>query len=246
MKKKFPESFHHSHDSTSIRNRIGSNRGQSFLKDAVFGGIDGTVTTFAVVAGVVGAGLSNNTILILGVANLLADGFSMAVSNYMGTQTENQETQLLQDFETHQVKVDPVSEREEVRVILQKKGFSGDLLEKNIEFYTSNEKVWVEFMMMHEYGKNLEVRSGTKAAIITFVAFALFGSMPLVSYFASFDNPFFWSSLFAGLSFIGVGSLKSHWTVENRWISASKTLAAGTLASGIAYLAGYLIERYIL
>ncbi len=60
-----------------------------YLEEFVYGGIDGAVTTFAVVAGVVGASLSSSIILILGFANLIADGFSMAVSNYLSTKSEN-------------------------------------------------------------------------------------------------------------------------------------------------------------
>ncbi len=246
MTEKFPASFQHSHDRASILRRLRSNKKQSYIKDAVFGGIDGTVTTFAVVAGVVGAGLSNKTIIILGIANLLADGFSMAVGNYMGTKTENQEVQLLEEFETQQVRKDPDSEKEEVRLILKEEGFTGDLLEKNLEFYTKDEKSWVKYMVLHEYGKTLEFRSGIKAGVITFLSFALCGSLPLLSYFFTFDRPFLWSSLLAGISFIIVGSLKSYWTVEKYWVSAAKTLLAGTLASVIAYYAGYLIDTYLL
>ena len=61
----------------------------SYLPEFVYGGIDGTITTFAVVSGVVGASLSSAIILILGFANLFADGFSMAVSNYLSTQSRN-------------------------------------------------------------------------------------------------------------------------------------------------------------
>ena len=59
-----------------------------YIKDIVYGANDGMVTTFAVVAGVVGADLATNIILIVGFANLLADGFSMAVSDYLGTKSE--------------------------------------------------------------------------------------------------------------------------------------------------------------
>ncbi|HEY9583222.1 MAG TPA: VIT1/CCC1 transporter family protein [Candidatus Paceibacterota bacterium] len=61
---------------------------RKYIKDIVYGANDGIVTTFAVVAGVVGASLSPTIILIVGFANLLADGFSMAVSDYLGTKSE--------------------------------------------------------------------------------------------------------------------------------------------------------------
>ena len=61
---------------------------KKYIKDIVYGANDGLVTTFAVVAGVVGANLPTTIILIVGFANLLADGFSMAVSDYLGTKSE--------------------------------------------------------------------------------------------------------------------------------------------------------------
>ena len=66
-----------------------SNIEHKYLPEIVYGGIDGSVTTLAVVAGVVGASLSSTIILILGFANLMGDGFSMAASNYLSTKSRN-------------------------------------------------------------------------------------------------------------------------------------------------------------
>lgn len=63
---------------------------QLYIKDLVYGANDGIITTFAVVAGVVGAGLSPRIILIIGIASLIADGFSMATSNYLGSRSEEE------------------------------------------------------------------------------------------------------------------------------------------------------------
>lgn len=62
----------------------------SYLREIVYGGLDGTVTTFAVMAGATGAQLSARVIIILGLANLLADGFSMGMGSYMGEKSEQQ------------------------------------------------------------------------------------------------------------------------------------------------------------
>ena len=59
-----------------------------YIRDVVFGANDGIVTTFAVVAGVAGAHLAPNVVLILGFANLFADGFSMAAGNFLGERSE--------------------------------------------------------------------------------------------------------------------------------------------------------------
>lgn len=60
---------------------------KTYLPEFVYGGMDGAVTTFAVVAGTVGAALSPTIVIILGFANLFADGFSMAASNYLSTKS---------------------------------------------------------------------------------------------------------------------------------------------------------------
>jgi hypothetical protein len=78
------------HRPEAVRRRLAERRGQSYLGDAVLGGIDGCVTTFAVVAGAVGGGFPGLVVIVLGFANLLADGFSMAVSNYQGTKSQRE------------------------------------------------------------------------------------------------------------------------------------------------------------
>ena len=92
-------------------------------RDWVYGGIDGTVTTFAVVAGVVGAELSTRTLLILGAANLFGDGFSMAAGNYSGTKAELDEYAQVRRMEERHVDLVPEGEREEIRQIFRAKGF---------------------------------------------------------------------------------------------------------------------------
>ena len=84
-----PRHLEHGHHPHEIAKRLEQGPRVSYLRDWVYGGIDGTVTTFAVVAGVTGASLSTKALLILGVANLLADGFSMAAANFSGTKSRD-------------------------------------------------------------------------------------------------------------------------------------------------------------
>lgn len=245
MEPNFPKSLQHEHSEQAIARRLRQKNKQSYLKDVVYGGIDGTVTTFAVVAGVVGAELSSKAILILGAANLLADGFSMAMGNYMATKTENQELELLREFEEHHIEKEPEGEKEEVRQILKNIGFEGDLLKNNIEFYTSNKERWIDLMVTHEYGLSGNPTPAFQAAMATFVSFAVFGFLPLLSYVFQFKNPFVWSGALSVLAFALVGSLKSIWTTESAIVSASKTAFVGILASSIAYYVGDLVESLI-
>ena len=107
----------HGHSPEEIAERIGSPPGSGVLRDSVYGAIDGTVTTFAIVAGVAGAGLSPFVIVALGLANVLADGFSMAAANYSGTKAELDNMRRIRRIEERHIRDFPEGERREVREI---------------------------------------------------------------------------------------------------------------------------------
>ena len=137
-------SLEHEHTHEAIHQRLKQGARASYLRDWVYGGIDGAVTTFAVIAGVAGASLSARIVVVLGLANLVADGFSMAASNYSGTKTELDDAERLRTVERRHIRMAPEGEREEIRQILRNKGLSGEGFEAAVEAITSNEKIWVE------------------------------------------------------------------------------------------------------
>ena len=108
----------HGHDSAAIARRLAAGPRVSYLRDWIYGGIDGAVTTFAIVAGTVGADLSPRIVLLLGAANLVGDGFSMAAANFTGTKAEREEYARLRAMEERHVDLVPEGEREEVRQII--------------------------------------------------------------------------------------------------------------------------------
>ena len=116
----------------------------SYLGDAVLGAIDGTVTTFAVVAGAVGAGFPSMVIIVLGFANLFADGFSMAVSNYLGRKSQRQQVAQTRRWEERHIAEVPEGEREEIAQIFARKGFAGDVLERIVDTITADRRLWVD------------------------------------------------------------------------------------------------------
>ena len=141
------------------------------MRDWVYGGIDGAVTTFAIVAGVVGADLSTRVVLILGAANLLADGFSMAAANYSGTKAEIEEYEHVKQLEERHVAQAPDGEREEIRQIFAGKGFDGRQLEEVVDVITARKETWIETMMVEEHGLSPVMRSPVRAALATFASF---------------------------------------------------------------------------
>lgn len=113
----------HSHTREAIRARLARDPGISYLRDWIYGGMDGVITTFAVVAGVVGADLPSRVVLVLGLANLVADGFAMAAGNYSGTQAERDDYDRLLAVERKHIAVVPDGEREEIRQIFAGRAF---------------------------------------------------------------------------------------------------------------------------
>ncbi len=232
----------HDHTPEAIRSRLAAGPKSSYLRDWVYGGIDGSVTTFAVVSGVVGARLSPAVILILGAANLVADGFSMAASNYSGTRTEHQELATLRAVEERHLAQHPEGEREEVRQLCAAKGFSGADLESMVEAITADRKRWIDFMLAEEYGLPLQLRSAGIAALSTFAAFVLCGVVPLLPFVLDLPNAFPLALAMTLAVFFAIGSMKTLWLVEPWWKAGLETLAIGSIAAALAYGAGVLLK----
>ncbi|HUP64411.1 MAG TPA: VIT1/CCC1 transporter family protein [Thermoanaerobaculia bacterium] len=232
----------HDHSPAAIRERLDEGPRLSYLRDFVYGGIDGAVTTFAIVSGVVGAQLSASIVLILGVANLLADGFSMAASNFSGTRAEHDERERVREMEHRHIRLYPDGEREEIRQIFARKGFEGEELDMIVERITSDDDLWVNTMIQEEYGLPMEIRSPWVAAGSTMLAFVICGAVPLLPFFADSENAPAWSLAATLFVFFGIGSAKSRWSVIPWWRSGLETLSIGAVAAGIAYGVGVLLR----
>jgi VIT1/CCC1 family predicted Fe2+/Mn2+ transporter len=232
----------HSHEPEDIAGRLANGIRPSYLRDWVNGGIDGTVTTFAVVAGVAGADLSARIVLILGAANLLADGFSMAASNYSATRTELQEMSRLRRMEERHIDLYPEGEREEVRQILFAKGFREEELERAVAITTATRETWINTMLSDEHGQPSFVRSPMWAGFFTFVAFGICGFIPLLPYIAGFGDSLYLSAVLSGTVFFAIGSLKSGWVGVHWFRAGAETFLIGALAASLAYLAGSVLK----
>ncbi|MGH6736606.1 MAG: VIT1/CCC1 transporter family protein [Methyloceanibacter sp.] len=240
-----PPRLEHGHKPGEIAKRLGKGPRVSYLRDWVYGGIDGTVTTFAIMAGVVGANLSPTVVIILGVANLLADGFSMAAGNYTGTRAERDEYDQLRRMEERHIDIAPEGEREEIRQIFKAKGFEGEALESAVDIITKRRERWVDTMMTEEHGMPAVVRSPVHAALYTFAAFVLCGSVPLIPYILQLDEPELPSAVMTGITFFAIGSLRSYWSPSPWWRTGLETLIIGMFAAGVAYVIGGFLEGLV-
>ena len=228
----------HGHSDAEIAARISAPGRQSYIRDFVYGAIDGTVTTFAIVAGVAGAGLAPGVIVALGLANVLADGFSMAAGNYSGTKAERDDIRRLRAQERRHIDVYPEGERAELRAILAQKGLSGDVLEAATDAIAANRTAWIDTMMEGEYGLSATDPHPMRAALVTFFAFLAAGIIPLLPFLFGLTDAFRTSAILTGIVFFAIGALKARWSLTPWWRSGAETLVIGGIAATIAYVVG--------
>lgn len=224
---------------------------QPFLKEFVYGAVDGSITTFAVVAGAEGANLSSAVIIILGIANLIADGFSMSVGSYLSSRSEKLQYEQFKAREYWEIEHMRASEVQEVREIFRSKGFEGTLLEDIVNKITENKEAWVDIMMKHELNMTREDRSSFAIGLATFLSFFIAGSIPLIVYVYDYFYPtqlslFLYSAGFTGITFIGIGLLKAITTQSRKLKRVLETLLLGTAAAMLAYFTGKLLDLWVL
>ena len=232
------------HTPEAVRARLAAGPRTSYLRDLVYGAVDGTVTTFAVVAGVAGAALDSTVVLILGVANLVADGFSMAVSNYLGIRSEIHRRSQVRHEEERHVALVPEGEREEIRQLLAPWGLDDELLDQVVEAVTRKEDRWVDLMVQWEHGFPTQMPDPLRSGLATFVAFAVVGFVPLAPFvvdqtpWVDLPAPFAWSAAATAVTFVLVGIARGVVVDRPRWRTALETFGIGGAAAGLAYVAG--------
>ncbi len=219
-----------------------------YIKSLIYGGLDGIITTFAVVAGVAGASLSAGIVLILGFANLIADGLSMAIGDYLSTKAENEYKEIERERETWEVENYPEGEIQEMVEIYMHKGMTEEDAKSVMAIISKYKDAWVDIMMVEELGIIEDDESPLKNALVTFFSFAIFGFIPLVAYvFASFipifhTQTFVIASILTGLTLFALGALKVRVTGKNWFTSGFEMLIVGGIAATAAYLIGAVLS----
>src|SRR3989338_1875701 len=226
----------------------GHGRWGGIVGDAVLGANDGIITTFAVVSGVTGANLSPAVVLIIGFANIIADGISMAFGNYLGTKSEKDF--VISERKREEWEIDNKHEEEiaEIREIYSNKGFEGEDLERAVHVITSDKKRWVDAMMYDELGLSSEESfKPLRSALVTLIAFAIFGILPLLAYIPVFsvENKFLTASALTGMAIFVVGALSGLAIKKNPVISGIEMFAVGIISASAAYMAGAFISGLV-
>jgi VIT1/CCC1 family predicted Fe2+/Mn2+ transporter len=223
------------------------------FEDFIYGSFDGSVTTFAVVAGAIGASLSPAIVLILGFANLGADGFSMAVGNYQAAKARIEFVQKERKREEWEVENMAEAEKQEIKDIYAKKGFANELLDEIVRVITTRKKVWIDTMMKEELGLIEDDRKPFDTALSTILGFVAIGIIPLLPLVflyttrltISISEGFAYSTVFTGGAFFLIGVIKGKIVKKPLLRSGLITLSIGTIAATVAYLVGNLLGNLV-
>jgi VIT1/CCC1 family predicted Fe2+/Mn2+ transporter len=223
----------------------------TYLKEVIYGGVDGIITTFAVVAGFSGAALSNETttqlsflvVLLFGLANLLADGVSMGLGNFLSVRSDQSLYCKIRADEKREMQSNPDIELKETVTILMQKGFSEEDASTLASIYQKNESYWLDFMMNHE----LEIPdptddNPTRTGLATFLSFIVFGFIPLVPFILFATLPphvvFQFSSAFALAALVLLGILKWRIVGTKPLKSIFEVVLVGGVAACVAFFVG--------
>ncbi|MCL4200750.1 VIT1/CCC1 transporter family protein [Patescibacteria group bacterium] len=218
-----------------------------YLREIVYGGNDGIVTTFAVVAGFAGAqkdpvssAIPAVSVLLFGLANLFADAFSMSLGSFLSHRADQDIYRTEKSKEAHEILHDPDSEFSETIEILKRKKFSHKDATTLATIYRSNPHYWTEFMMKDE----LEMTDPEKenpyfVALFTFFSFVVFGGIPLSPYIFGFSNNTFTLSIgFTALALLLLGILRAYISKQKPLRGILETLLVGGLSASVAYIVG--------
>jgi VIT1/CCC1 family predicted Fe2+/Mn2+ transporter len=218
-----------------------------YIKSVVYGGLDGIITTFAVVAGVAGAALSAGIVLIMGFANLIADGISMAIGDYLSSKSEREYQNAERTREAWEVEHYPEGEKKELVEIYTAKGIPAEDAAAMVSILAKNPKAWIDIMMVEELGIIGSDESPLANAAATFFSFVVFGFIPLLTYVLAAVVPFLHAHTFpiaaalTGATLFALGAVKVRITGKNWLLSGLETFVIGGITAAAAYGVGVLL-----
>ncbi|CAI5746801.1 unnamed protein product [Peronospora destructor] len=226
--------------------------GGEHIKSAVYGGLDGIITTFATVTSVAGSGLPHSVILIIGLAHLVADGLSMGLGDMLSSQAEadlatHERCREVWEFENF-----PEGEIEEMVELYEKKGVSTEDAMLVVHTLAKYKEAFIDIMMVEELNI-MPVEDDDWAltgGIITFLSFMLCGVIPLLSYLVnlfpginmSSHVTLYLSCFLTVVTLFLLGAVKGKFVGQKMWRAGGSMAINGTIAAACGWVIGYLLQ----
>jgi VIT1/CCC1 family predicted Fe2+/Mn2+ transporter len=214
-----------------------------WLRPAVFGAMDGLVSNFALIAGVVGGthGDHSQQVVLAGLAGLAAGAFSMAAGEYTSVASQAEYTEKEIEVERLEIIAKPRAEQAELAQMYVDRGIDRDLAEKIAEQVHADPELAVEVHAREELGVDPDnLPSPTVAAVSSFFAFAVGAALPVLPYLLGADS--LWPALIISLiALFACGAIVSRITVRSWWYGGIRQMVLGGLAAALTYSIGDLV-----
>jgi VIT1/CCC1 family predicted Fe2+/Mn2+ transporter len=216
------------------------------ISNIILGGQDGLVNVLGVILGIAAATGDPWVIIVAGLSATFAESVSMGAVAYTSTIASADVYESEREREYRHILSAPTLEREEIIEIYQRKGFSGELLDKIVETITANTDVWVAVMMAEEHGLAPTERGHALRSALVVGVSAIIGSLiPMAPFFVtSLPVPVSMalSVLVAALTLFFVGAYKAKLTIGNPGRSGLELAVIGTVSALIGYAVGALLK----
>lgn len=216
-----------------------------WLRPAVFGAMDGLVSNLALMTGVAGGALSQQTIIITGLAGLAAGAFSMAAGEYTSVASQRELVQAELAIERAELRKHPKDELDELAALYVSRGVEPALARQVAEQLSSDPEQALEIHAREELGIDpSDLPSPTVAAISSFGSFALGALLPVLPYLLGASE--IWPAvLLALVGLFGCGAVVARVTARSWWFSGLRQLALGGAAAGVTYALGALFGTVV-
>lgn len=213
-----------------------------WLRAATFGAMDGLVTNIALIAGVGGGGVGHRTLVLTGVAGLVAGAISMGLGEYTSVRTQNEQVSAELAKERHELEVNPEGEAEELVEAWTARGLPERLARQVADALHTNPEQALRVHAQEELGVVPdELPSPWVAAGSSFVCFSVGALIPLITYLLGFDS--LWLALgVGGLGLFAAGALVARFTGKRWWLSGVRQLALGASAAVVTYAIGVVLS----
>lgn len=227
---------HHAEHDPHVRGR--------WLSDVVLGAQDGIVNTLGVVLGVASATPDTRVILATGMAAAAAESISMAAVAYTSSLARGELFRAERSREYRHVEATPEVEREEVRALFARKGFSGDLLEQAVATVCANKDAWVGMMMAEEHGlADVDRAASLRSSAVVGGSSIVASVVPVLPFFLPRASVAIASSLTLGvLLLLGLGAFKARLTSGAPARSALALAAIGMASAFAGYVVGAIFS----
>lgn len=228
--------------------------GSSYVKSIVFGGLDGIITTFSIVAAVAGASLSSEIVIMMGFANLLSDGISMGLGDYLSESAERDYIRSERAREQWEIEHIPEVELQEMIDLYKAKGVSENDAKNILSTMMKYNDLFLDHMMVLELGLQPidEDEHPSKNGLVTFGSFVAFGSVPMWVYliiwgtdYTDSQGTFGIACAFTALTMFLLGSTQAKITKQNVVKTGFVMMLNGCFAAAAAYLIGWGLEHAI-